>query len=97
MSEHTPGPWRVATGPLHPHSAVYGKEDGTDQRICYMQDHYMRSGANARLIVVAPKLLEALKAMILDVTIPKSNDPWAINRRRAHRMAEAVIREVEHV
>ena len=105
MSEtkHTPGPWAVSIGPprVAPKKTRIIPGDNRDFIIAtaetgvYGPPKVGEDEANARLISAAPELLEALKAVILDVSVPKSDHPWAIQQRKAHEMAAAAIRKAE--
>jgi hypothetical protein len=78
MSEHTPGPWRVAFGnrlEIHgpkdeigwPKSIVYNAGLCTDKE----------AQANARLIAAAPQLLQALNDLVVWVEhLPGGRSGW---------------------
>ena len=86
MSEHTPGPWRVAVDGTHTarHPVILGEpnyyDDGSPREIAQLEhietdedgrglrrtDNAAEVEANARLIAIAPRLLTALEAAVLD-------------------------------
>lgn len=59
MTKHTPGPWV-----LQPHETDFRREITAEGRRVALATKRDERDANARLIVAAPELLEALKACL---------------------------------
>ena len=67
MANHTPGEWQVFEGICDPYVAVV-RDDGSMRVLAECLTEYQQpideARANARLIAAAPKLLEALQALV---------------------------------
>ena len=77
MSKHTPGPWRVVDS-WNDHMV----ESQNGEEIIWQDgphDTPTINEANARLIVAAPDLLEALESMLQSFLITQSLDDYPID------------------
>ena len=75
--KHTTGPWTAKTFPPERGISHYVHVAGNALlRICTTGRWDSASAADARLIAAAPALLEALRAMIAEISIP--DDPDAV-------------------
>ena len=110
---HTPGPWVWGNyceevSPDDPEACelvAYGEDDGKGNRpiidILSLHDDCKIDPANARLIAVAPELLEALKALLTvmdDGPCPRKLEEaltWRDNDEKARAMAVAAIAKAE--
>jgi hypothetical protein len=74
MNKHTPGPWTAISDPLHFHSLTTIIAGNVVQGIPQMRIDVggkvdiTELEANARLIAAAPDLLEALEALVTQVS-----------------------------
>lgn len=98
MSEHTPGPWAWGNEDFQ---GLYGS--GKDNEVLKFIPYegmflgYNRREANARLIVAAPDLLEALKGALDSLLYVQSEygdqvGGWGVRDDRIRKAREAVAK-----
>jgi hypothetical protein len=86
--QHTPGPWKqhlinsgghiiIMARNIEPYSE---KPQGVDNEVCVLWGPQHEREANARLIEVAPELLEALQAMLLACPVREGGSTHAFAR-----------------
>ena len=102
-TQHTPGPWRVATTPDSPREKAVrltrfhsiGVNGGP--AIAILPDGQRDIlDANARLIAVAPELLAALRELLKHrAPMFSSDEPQATNYQNAVNRARAAIAKAE--
>jgi len=99
MSKHTPGPWKTfASGNGVWKGAVLAQDRTPVATVsaCAARQRERSQRANLNLIAAAPDLLEALKALVLDVTDPKDGAPPYRAPRQVHiDNARAAIAKAE--
>ena len=84
-TKHTPGPWTIETNVRDTDlsAIIFCREDHSVATV-FVRDATGDGMANARLIAAAPAMLEALKALVLDVVDPKDGAPPYRAPRQVH-------------
>lgn len=93
MSQHTPGPWRVASASDYPSGInVDARERGYVALVGHPGDS--EAQANARLIASAPDLLEQLTQTVraLEFWFPHWGDPDGVNSQMMSNAREAIAK-----
>ncbi len=89
---HTPGPWKVSRGSGNSEQVI--SVDAADHAICRIivnngARRLPEAPANARLIAAAPKLLEALEA-IINIAEPTAGTGFTVSGSSIHQARTAI-------
>jgi len=105
MNTHTPGPWKLhLEDPEFSESLIWGPKgpghgaiaDTAPHGPAYYQEGREEALANARLIAAAPDLLEAAKALLWPLDIPKiyGATPHLISKHR-EQLRQAITKATQ--